>query len=131
MTTQLGTKSAKKRCLIVDDSDVIRKVAAMLLKDMNFETAQAENGQMALEQCLQDMPDAILLDWHMPIMNGIDFVAKLRQQPNGDQPVVVYCTTENDAIDITRAIAAGANEYLLKPFDRDSLRGKFADMGLV
>jgi two-component system, chemotaxis family, chemotaxis protein CheY len=131
MTAQRSTKSDKKNCLIVDDSDVIRRVAAMLLKDMNFETTQAENGQMALEQCLQAMPDAILLDWQMPLMDGVEFVTKLRKQPNGDQPVVVYCTTENDATDVSRAIAAGADEYLLKPYDRDSLRGKFADMGLV
>jgi two-component system, chemotaxis family, chemotaxis protein CheY len=131
MTTMQPAKPAKKHCLIVDDSDVIRKVAAHLLKNLNFETSQAENGQIALEQCLKAMPDAVLLDWQMPVMGGIDFLASLRAQPNGDQPVVVYCTTENDPADIARAIAAGADEYLLKPFDRDSLRGKFADMGLV
>jgi two-component system, chemotaxis family, chemotaxis protein CheY len=131
MTTTPANKPAKKRCLIVDDSDVIRKVAAHLLKNLNFETSQAENGQVALDECLKDMPDAVLLDWQMPVMGGIDFVSLLRAQPNGDHPVVVYCTTENDPTDIARAIAAGADEYLLKPFDRDSLRGKFADMGLV
>jgi two-component system, chemotaxis family, chemotaxis protein CheY len=124
-------KTTKKHCLIVDDSEIIRKVAANLLKHLNFETSQAENGQIALEQCLHTMPDAILLDWQMPIMGGIEFLSLLRQQPNGDKPVIVYCTTENDASDISRAVAAGADEYLLKPFDRDSLRGKLADVNLL
>jgi two-component system, chemotaxis family, chemotaxis protein CheY len=131
MTETLGTKSARKHCLIVDDSDVIRKVAAHLLKNLNFDTSQAGDGVQALELCATSMPDAILLDWQMPTMNGIDFLSALRAQPNGEKPVVVYCTTENDATDIARAIAAGADEYLLKPYDRDSVRGKFADLGLV
>ena len=120
-----------KHCLVVDDSEIIRKVARQLLKDMAFETSEAENGQEALERCNERMPDAILLDWHMPVMSGIEFLSSLRMQQNGDKPVVFYCTTENDAVDIARALAAGADEYILKPFDREAIRAKMAEMGMA
>lgn len=120
-----------KHCLVVDDSEIIRKVARQLLKDMAFETSEAGNGQEALERCNERMPDAILLDWHMPVMGGIEFLSSLRMQQNGEKPVVFYCTTENDPIDIARALAAGADEYILKPFDREGVRSKLADMGMV
>lgn len=120
-----------KHCMIVDDSEIIRKVAKQLLKDMTFETSDAENGQDALERCNARMPDAILLDWHMPVMSGIEFLSSLRMQPGGDKPIVFYCTTENDPIDIARALAAGADEYIMKPYDREAIRSKFAEMNLA
>ena len=120
-----------RHCLVVDDSDVIRKVAKHLLTDLAFETSEAENGQEALERCNVRMPDAILVDWHMPVMSGMEFLSSLRLQPQGSKPVVFYCTTENDPIDIARALAAGADEYILKPYDREAIRAKFADAGLA
>lgn len=120
-----------KHCLVVDDSEIIRKVAQHLLKDMAFETSEAGSGQEALERCNERMPDAILLDWLMPNMSGIEFVSSLRMQQNGEKPVVFYCTTENDPVDIARALAAGADEYILKPFDREGIRSKLAEMGLA
>jgi two-component system, chemotaxis family, chemotaxis protein CheY len=131
MTMTPTTKLSKKHCLIVDDSDIIRQIASKLLITMNFETSQAENGTVALERCFQSMPDAILLDWQMPTMSSTEFLSVLRQQPNGDKPVIVYCTTENDANDIATAIAAGADDFLLKPFDQASLRSKLTDMNLL
>ena len=120
-----------KKCLIVDDSDVIRKVARRILESMQFEVTEAENGQEALERCHQKMPDAILLDWNMPVMNGIEFLGSLRQKPNGKRPLVFYCTTENDPAEIARALSAGADEYILKPYNRESLRSKFSEVGVV
>lgn len=117
-----------KYCLIVDDSDVIRKVAGLLLADYGFETSEAEHGQDALQKCIVRMPDVILLDWHMPVMAGMEFISSLRLQRNGDKPHIIYCTTEYDAQDIARALAAGADDFLLKPFDRDGLRAKFAEI---
>jgi two-component system chemotaxis response regulator CheY len=76
------------------------------------------------------MPEAILLDWTMPVMTGIDFIKQLRQEPKGDQPKVVFCTTENDVERIAEAIKAGADEYMMKPFDGDILQSKFAEAGL-
>lgn len=119
-----------KSCLIVDDSKVIRMVAKKILTELKFTTAEAEDGQQALESCKANMPDAVLLDWNMPVMNGIDFLRALRQLPGGDKPVVVFCTTENDIEHIQEAIEAGANEYIMKPFDSEILQAKFAQVGL-
>ena len=85
----------------------------------------------ALAACNESMPDGILLDWNMPNMSGIEFLRALRREPSGGKPIVVYCTTENDVAHITEAIGAGANEYLLKPFDRDIVEAKFAEAGLI
>ncbi len=120
-----------KHCLVVDDSGVIRKVARCILEEMSFRTSEAENGQIALAQCQAEMPDAILLDWNMPVMDGIDFLLALRKESNGDTPKVIFCTTENDVEHITRAITAGANEYIMKPFDRDIIEAKFQEVGLI
>ncbi len=120
-----------KKCLVVDDSRVIRKVARQILEELNFEISEAGDGQEALEICQAEMPDAILLDWNMPVMSGIEFLRALREESNGDEPIVVFCTTENDMKHITEAITAGANEYIMKPFDRDILEDKFSEVGLV
>ncbi|MDO9460717.1 MAG: response regulator [Alphaproteobacteria bacterium] len=120
-----------KSCLVVDDSRVIRKVARQILEDLQFEISEAVDGQEALDQCRSKMPDAILLDWNMPVMNGIDFLRHLRKEKGGDTPVVVFCTTENDIKHITEAIQAGANEYIMKPFDREIIETKFVEVGLV
>lgn len=119
-----------KRCLVVDDSEVIRKVARRILESMHFTIIEAENGQEAFERCQADPPDAVLLDWHMPVMNGLEFLGALRLAKLPHKPYVIYCTSENDPNDITKALAAGASEYLLKPFDRDDLQAKFADIGM-
>jgi two-component system chemotaxis response regulator CheY len=120
-----------KRCLIVDDSRVIRKVARRILEDLQFEIEEAADGLEALQACRRQMPDAILLDWTMPVMSGIDFLRQLRQEPNGDKPKVVFCTTENDVERIAEALKAGADEYMMKPFDGDILHSKFAEAGIL
>ncbi len=120
-----------KTSLVVDDSRVIRKVARRILEGMGFEVAEASDGQEALRWCLATMPDAILLDWNMPILSGLDFVRQLRLEPGGQQPVVVFCTIENDKEHVVAALDAGANEYIMKPFDGDVIRAKFAEAGLI
>lgn len=120
-----------KQCLIVDGSRVIRRVAARILEDLKFETAEAENGHSALEACRHKMPDAVLVDAHLQDMPAADFVRNLRREPKGSGPVVIYCTTENDSDEIALAVSAGANDFLLKPFDRESLENKLAEVGLL
>ena len=120
-----------KTCLVVDDSRVIRKVARRILEDLSFRFEEAGDGSEALSFCRSSMPDAILLDWNMPVMNGIDFLRHLRADPGGDRPVVVFCTTENDISAIAQAIESGANEYIMKPFDSEIVQSKFAEVGLV
>ncbi len=120
-----------KSCLIVDDSKVIRMVAKKILQELSFETQEAEDGQIALDICIKKLPDAILLDWNMPNMNGIDFLRELRKLPGGEMPIVVFCTTENDIEHIQEAISAGANEYIMKPFDSEIMQAKFSQVGLL
>jgi two-component system chemotaxis response regulator CheY len=120
-----------KHCLVVDDSRVIRKVACRILADLAFETEEAADGEAALESCRRKMPDVILLDWQIPNMDGAEFLRTLRGQQGGNNPVVVFCTTENDLAHITEALSAGADEYIMKPFDRGIIEAKFAEVGLV
>ncbi len=120
-----------KTCLVVDDSSVIRKVARRILEDMSFTIAEAADGEEALKSCKERMPEAILLDWNMPVMDGLEFLTRLRKEPGGDKPIVVFCTTENDVAHIARAMRAGANEYIMKPFDREIVESKFQEVGLI
>ncbi len=120
-----------KTCLVVDDSRVIRKVARRILEEIGFDIAEASDGMEALAWCRAAMPDAILLDWNMPVMNGIDFLRQLRREPGGEAPVVIFCTVENEAANILEALQAGANEYIMKPFDGDIIEAKFAEAGVI
>jgi two-component system chemotaxis response regulator CheY len=120
-----------KSCLVVDDSRVVRKVARKILEELHFTCSEAEDGKQAMEACAREMPNAILLDWNMPVMNGIDFLRRLRKMSGGDEPKVVFCTTENDLAHIQEALSAGANEYIMKPFDSDIIQTKFAQIGLI
>lgn len=120
-----------KSCLIVDDSKVIRMVARKILQELDFETMEAADGKDALDSCRAKMPDAVLLDWNMPVMSGIEFLRELRRLPGGDAPIVVFCTTENDIEHIQEAIEAGANEYIMKPFDSEIIQAKFSQVGLL
>ena len=120
-----------KTCLVVDDSSVIRKVARRILEGLDFQVIEAEDGVDALVVCKKAMPEAVLLDWNMPVMDGYEFLGHLRRLPGGDAPKVVFCTTENGMDHISRALDAGANEYIMKPFDKDIVADKFKEVGLV
>lgn len=120
-----------KTCLIVDDSKVIRMVAKKILQELTFETEEAADGQQALDACKKSLPDGVLLDWNMPVMDGLQFLVELRKLPGGDAPIVVFCTTENDIEHIQKAIEAGANEYIMKPFDSEIIQAKFSQVGLL
>ena len=120
-----------KTCLVVDNSSVIRKVARRILEGLDFEIMEAEDGEQALDVCRRQLPEAILLDWNMPKMDGYEFLRMLRKLPGGDLPKVVFCTTENDVAHIARALHAGANEYIMKPFDKEIVEAKFQEVGLI
>ena len=120
-----------RSCLVVDDSRVVRKVARRMLESQGFAVTEAADGQQALLACRQQMPDAVLLDWNMPVMNGIEFLRLLRQEFGPENPTVLFCTTENDMNFVEQAIEAGAQEFIMKPFDEDILLGKFAQVGLL
>lgn len=117
--------------LIVDDSRVVRKVARRILEELGFVCDEAEDGQIALDMVQKSMPELIILDWNMPNKNGLEFLQSLRSLSNGDIPKVVMCTTENDMAHIMTAMQAGANEYIMKPFDREIVENKLSQIGLI
>ena len=119
-----------KTCLVVDDSRVIRKVARRIIEDLGFEIAEAADGMEAMAWCRTAMPEAILLDWNMPVMDGLEFLKQLRAEPEGKTPVVIFCTVESESARISEALDAGADEYIMKPFDGDIILSKFAISGL-
>lgn len=120
-----------KRCLIVDDSRIIRRVASRIVEDLGFKAEEASDGAKALDASKVNLPDVVLLDWAMPNMNGLEYLKALRQLPNGGTTRVVFCTTENDVEHIQTALDAGADEYIMKPFDGDIVRAKFAIIGVL
>ena len=120
-----------KNCLVVDDSKVIRKVARHILETLNFSVDEAEDGQQAMTRCAAKMPDVVLLDWNMPVMSGMEFLRNLRRSDFAHQPKVVFCTTENDMAHIRAALEAGADEYVMKPFDRETLHIKLQLVGVA
>ena len=120
-----------KTCLVVDDSKVIRKVARHILETLEFDVSEACDGQEALTHCQSTPPDVVLLDWNMPVMSGMEFLRALGQTELSPRPKVVFCTTENGMAHIRAAIDAGADEYVMKPFDRDTLASKLQLVGVA
>jgi two-component system, chemotaxis family, chemotaxis protein CheY len=120
-----------KTCLVVDDSPVIRKVSRRILEDLGFEVAEAANGVAAMAWCDAMMPDAILLDWRMPEMDGMAFLRRLRAARDGDRPRVIFCSGETEIERIREALDAGADEYIMKPFDGAIVAGKLHSLGLM
>ncbi len=118
-------------CLLVDDSRVIRKVARHILESLQLNVEEASDGREALEMCDANMPDVVLLDWNMPIMNGLDFLKELSRRNLAQPPKVIFCTTENGLDYIRAAVDAGADEYVMKPFDRETLESKLQIVGIL
>lgn len=121
--------SGQRTCLIVDDSRMIRKVARRIVEGIGYTVIEAENGEEGLARCRAAMPDLVITDWNMPVMTGIEFVTALRALPTARAPRVVFCTTNSGAKDIHKGIAAGADEYVIKPFDDTSLISRLQAIG--
>lgn len=118
-------------CLIVDDSKVVRTLERRIMEGLSYTISEAEDGQKAADFCKSQKPDLILLDWHMPVMNGLEFLKVLRAMPDGDKPKVIFCTTESEMSNIMQAMQAGANEYVMKPFDAEIIKGKLQQIGML
>lgn len=119
-----------KHCMIVDDSDIIRKVARIFLERLGYMVIEAQNGDEALTRCDLGMPDLILMDWHMPGRTTFDTIEILRRMHASRRPTIVYMTTENDESDIALAKKVGIDDCLLKPFDRISFEAKINELAL-
>jgi two-component system chemotaxis response regulator CheY len=120
-----------KTCLIVDDSRIIRKVARRIIEDLGFEVDEAADGAEALTYCMGLMPQVVLLDWQMPVMDGLSFLRRLRDLPGGRVPKVLFCTIETRAARIAEALSDWADDYVMKPFDGEILHSKLAEVGAV
>jgi two-component system chemotaxis response regulator CheY len=120
-----------KTCLLVDDSKTIRLAVRDMLASLQFQVTEAADGAQALVACERAFPQVVLLDWNMPVMNGLDFLKALRGKEGGGEPIVIFCTTENSIEHIQAALAAGANEYIMKPFDREILKDKLIQVGVL
>jgi two-component system chemotaxis response regulator CheY len=121
----------RKTFLIADDSRVVRSVARDVLSDLGFDIDEAENGEVALQLCKNVLPDAILLDWNMPVMDGLTFLKNLRSLPGGTIPTVIFCTTDGEMTSIQTALESGADEYIMKPFTAEIIRDKLEGIGLI
>jgi len=120
-----------KSCLVVDDSPTVRRIMRRIMETIGFEVAEAGDGQEALTFCEQRKPALIMLDWNMPVMDGLTFLRALRQMPGGEEPVVILCSTVSELSNIEIALEAGASEYIMKPFDADLVRLKLEQTGLL
>ncbi len=120
-----------RTCLIVDDSRIIRKVARRIVEGLGFEVDEAADGAEALAWCTSALPDVVLLDWNMPVMDGLTFLRRLRALPDGGRPKVLFCSVETAPERIAEALSAGADDYVMKPFDGEILQSKFAEVGAV
>jgi len=127
----MSSPAEEATCLVVDDSRVVRKAARRILEKLGYAVREAADGAEALEACRAEMPRAVLLDWNMPVMDGISFLRAARAEFGPDHPIVVLCTTEAAMDRIVEALQAGAQEYIMKPFDEALLQDKFVQAGLL
>lgn len=121
-----------KRCLIADQSEIIRKVARHYLEQVPFEVLEADTADKALELCRTTTIDALLLDWRLPSKTPVEFLSALRFSGGAKhRPLIIYVTSENDPADISRALSAGADTYMMKPFDHAALMDTLSSTGLA
>lgn len=126
-----GSEVAVRQCLVVDDSRVVRKAARRFMEGFGFTVREAGDGSEALIACRELLPEVVLLDWNMPVMDGVTFLRAARAEFGPDQPVIILCTTEIAFEKIMEALEAGAQEYVMKPFDAEILGSKLAQIGLL
>jgi len=120
------------KALVIDDSRTMRRIVGSLLEALGFEVHQAGDGQEALDLLDDGLEvDLACIDWNMPVMDGLEFVTRVRANPDRRQITLMMVTTESETGQIVRALAAGAHEYLIKPFTPDSIRDKLELLGLV
>ena len=116
--------------MLVDDSPVIRKVANRILSDVGFVVVEANDGYEALEKCRGNMPDAVIVDWDLPSMSGLEFIEEFVKMEDAQNTRLLYCTSEIMVSEMTKAKRAGCHAFLMKPFNREILLQKVAEAGV-
>jgi two-component system chemotaxis response regulator CheY len=120
------------QALVVDDSRAMRSILTRFMIDLGFDVIQAGDGAQALAELDGGArPDVALVDWNMPVMDGLTFIKQCRQKPEYRDVVLMMVTTESEQSQIVRALAAGAHEYVIKPFTQDVIAEKLALLGLI
>ena len=119
--------------MVIDDSRAMRAILARMLRALGFDVVEAANGQEALDRLkhLRELPVVALVDWNMPVMNGLDFVMSVRSREEWRNIALMMVTTESEYSQIVRALAAGAHEYVIKPFTEDAIAEKLALLGIA
>jgi len=122
-----------KLAMVIDDSRAMRGILKRILLPLGFTVREATNGKDALDQIWDDdlQPGLSLIDWNMPEMNGLEFVMAVRKQKHLRQMTLMMVTTESEHGQIVRALAAGAHEYVIKPFTAEAIVDKLTYLGLV
>lgn len=120
------------RALVIDDSKAMRMIIGRTLKGLGFEVVEAEHGQDALER-LKDSGtfDVAMVDWNMPTMNGYEFICAARADASYNEMKLVMVTTEAEMSQVVKALEAGANEYIMKPFTKEMIQEKLQLLGLA
>jgi two-component system chemotaxis response regulator CheY len=120
------------RALVIDDSKTMRRIVSRTLVGLGYEVVEAADGQQALDAMVEGpLPDLACVDWNMPVMDGLTYVTQVRANPAWRGVTLMMVTTESEHGQIVRALAAGAHEYLIKPFTPDALQDKLELLGLV
>jgi two-component system, chemotaxis family, chemotaxis protein CheY len=115
-------------CFIIDDSDIIRKYSRLIFESLGFRVSEADSAVAAIERLRAEAPDFIIVDWRMPDTNSIELVGRIRALSVKARPYIIYCLTENEPFEIQRALANGADSYLLKPFNRQIIEMKLQEI---
>ena len=118
-------------CLSVDDSPTMRKIARKTLTGLGFDCTEAGDGAIALGMVETSIPDLVLLDWNMPVLDGLSTLKALRATDRGAALRIIMCTTNNDIDQLVAALEAGADEYVMKPYDADIISDKLHAIGLL
>ena len=119
------------RCLIADDSKIMRMLLSKIMENFGFEVNEAEDGEEVLEQCISFQPDLIVSDWRLPLIEGIDVLYKIRADRKIKQPKFIFCSYITDVATINQAIEGGADDFIMRPFDEDIIASKLAILGML
>jgi two-component system chemotaxis response regulator CheY len=122
------TRQIMLHCFVIDDSEVIRKYTRLIFESLSFRVSEADGALAAMERLPTDVPDYILVDWRMPGSNSIELIAKIRALPLDPRPHIMFVTTENDPLEIQRALTHGADSFILKPFNREIIKLKLEEI---
>lgn len=111
-------------CIVADDSKIMRMLLSKIMENFGYTVDEAEDGEDLLEQCAKNMPDLIISDWQLPLIDGIDVLYKIRSDKKVKQPVFMFCSYQKDRDIMEQAVAGGADDFIMRPFDEDIIASK-------